>query len=68
MSRYNIKTTKQMRHLMTDYYLRNKEHVIIVGPTGTGKTHLAQALGMQACRKGFNVRFIATNITLASKS
>ena len=50
-----------MRHLMTDSYLRNKEHVIIVGPTGTGKTHLAQALGMQACRKGFNVRFIATN-------
>lgn len=29
-----------------------------MGPTGTGKTHLAQALGHQACRQGKSVRFI----------
>jgi len=44
--------------LMTRHYLQESRHILIVGPTGTGKTHLAQALGHQACRQGKRVRFI----------
>ena len=32
-------------------------HVLITGATGTGKTHLANALGYQACFKGKSVQF-----------
>lgn len=32
-------------------------HLIITGPTGTGKTYLANALGFQGCVKGRSVQF-----------
>jgi len=35
--------------------------VLIVGPTGTGKSHLAQALGHCALRQGFEVLFTTHN-------
>ena len=38
-------------------YIRKCENVIMVGPTGVGKTHLAIALGMVACSQGKKVRF-----------
>ncbi len=34
------------------------ENVIALGPSGTGKTHVALGLGMAACQKGLTVRFI----------
>ena len=30
---------------------------VFIGPTGTGKSHLLNALGYNACEKGFSVRF-----------
>lgn len=33
------------------------QHLIITGPTGCGKTHIACALGNQACRKGLTVLY-----------
>jgi len=39
-------------------YIERNENVIAVGNSGTGKTHLAIALGVEACRKGVSVRFI----------
>lgn len=33
------------------------ENVLLVGNSGTGKTHLAIGLGLSACRKGYHVRF-----------
>lgn len=36
-------------------WIRHKDNVLLVGPTGTGKTYLACALGQKACREGFNV-------------
>jgi DNA replication protein DnaC len=38
-------------------YIRKRENVIMVGPTGVGKTHLAIALGIVACGQGRKVRF-----------
>jgi len=42
-------------------YIREKHNLLICGPTGVGKTHLAHALGQEACRQGFQVLFINTN-------
>ena len=38
-------------------YLQRRENLLFVGPSGTGKTHLATALGIAACGLGKKVRF-----------
>lgn len=38
-------------------YLDKRENVLLVGASGTGKTHLATALGIAACNQGRRVRF-----------
>ena len=38
-------------------YLTKRENILLVGPSGTGKSHLATALGMAACVQGKRVRF-----------
>ena len=39
-------------------YLERREVILAVGPPGTGKTHVATALGLAACRLGRRVRFV----------
>jgi DNA replication protein DnaC len=43
--------------LMQGEYIRNKENIILVGSSGVGKTHIATALGYEACRQGLRVKF-----------
>jgi DNA replication protein DnaC len=39
------------------HFVEEKHNLIIMGPPGTGKTHLALALGYQACVQGIKTRF-----------
>ena len=41
-------------------FLENKENLILYGNVGTGKTHLATAIGVEACKKGKEVKFFRT--------
>lgn len=38
-------------------FIERKENVLALGNSGTGKTHIALALGLVACQKGYRVRF-----------
>ena len=49
-----------VRELLRGDYLAKKENVLLVGNPGTGKTHLATALGYMACTQGRRVRLFTT--------
>ena len=48
---------KPLLGLVKGDYLDKRENILMVGPSGTGKTHLALALGIAACGQGKRVRF-----------
>ena len=53
-------TNLDQRHvqtLATGDYMNQKENLVALGNSGTGKTHIAIALGMVACQKGSSVLF-----------
>lgn len=39
-------------------FLKDKTNCVFVGPSGVGKTHLANAIGQLACLRGYRVRFV----------
>jgi len=64
LDHYPTKVQRQVRDLQAGNYLHQNKSIIIMGPTGTGKTHLAHALGHVACCKGLSTRFIRANAML----
>ncbi len=46
-----------VRELLTGEFIDQRENVLLIGNSGTGKTHLATALGLAACHEGRKVRF-----------
>jgi len=50
-----------IRDLATCRYLQQHESVLICGPVGVGKSHVAQALGHAACQQGYDVRYLKTS-------
>lgn len=56
---------QQVMDLATCEFIRRRRNCLIVGQTGTGKSHLAQALAHEAARKGFDILFTDTHKMLA---
>jgi DNA replication protein DnaC len=56
---------QQVFDLATSRFVERHENVLIQGPAGVGKSHLAQALGHEACRRGFDVLFTSASRLLA---
>ena len=55
---------EQIRNLATCMFVERRESVLLCGPVGVGKTHVAQSLGHAACRAGFSVLFTKTSALL----
>ena len=51
-----------LRELATCRFVARAENVFLVGPSGVGKSHAAQALGHVACRKGYEVTYERTSV------
>ena len=48
----------RLAQLTTCEYIEHGEDIVIAGPIGTGKTHLAIALGVEATRRRYRVAFV----------
>ncbi len=47
-----------LRDLAGGGYIQEHRNIIFLGRSGTGKTHMATALGIEACKQGLRTRFV----------
>jgi len=52
-------TQKQFNELSTLAFVERRENIILLGPSGLGKTHLMRALGQKACLNGYTAYYIS---------
>ncbi len=56
-----IPTSIPVEDLKSAAIIKNKENLILYGPVGTGKSHMATAIGVEACNQGKRVGFYRTS-------
>lgn len=56
---------KQIKDLASCRFLQEKVNILMVGPCGTGKSHIAQAIGHSAVRRGVETLFIKQTALLS---
>jgi DNA replication protein DnaC len=61
MRRANFEGTKRLEdfEFSFNHFVEKHGNVLLIGPTGVGKSHLAQAIGERACRGGSSVLFVS---------
>ena len=59
----------QIQELASLGFVERAENIVLLGPSGTGKTHLAIAFGLIAAQKGWKVRFTtAADLVIAMEA
>ncbi len=51
--------------LATCHFVERSQNVLLIGPTGVGKSHIGQALGERACRAGYSTLYVSAHRMLA---
>lgn len=50
----------KFNNLLSLKFIQSNENIILTGPTGMGKSYLAQAIGVRACKNDFKARYAQT--------
>ncbi len=65
-SRLEYVSNAKLASLASCDFIKDKQNIVMIGNPGSGKTHLATALGINACRIGYKVKF-CTAVNLAAE-